>query len=282
MLETELTDALQGISRSEELVEFIKRRFPSTRRRKRDGDDGEDVGGDAKRSNPAPDSRPDIDEKPTSPEAYVAKFLPAVIWGEDNGFSSAEAAARLHRREAEARIRALHKAAWCGDRRAIPALVRGAGDVDARAGPGELTALHHAVLGCWEPNGGRGVETAQVLLKSQAYPDARDAEGRTPLYYAARRNQLGFLRLLLEAAADVNTVANNGSSPLHAAAEAGHVACVTLLLDCGAEESTGKGGVVAPCGTALHWAARRGRLEAVKALVAAGEINVVCLTKQSL
>jgi ankyrin repeat protein len=63
----------------------------------------------------------------------------------------------------------------------------------------------------------------------------RDASGRTPLHYAARKGSTAAAGLLLAAGADANAVYGSSRyTPLHEAALEGNAALVALLLDKGA------------------------------------------------
>lgn len=90
------------------------------------------------------------------------------------------------------------------------------------------------------------VELAALLLRQGACPNARDAEGWTPLLAAcdtrctssadtetttARCLQL--CRLLLSAGADADAADRDKRRPLHLACRRGHAAVVELLLSCG-------------------------------------------------
>ena len=73
------------------------------------------------------------------------------------------------------------------------------------------------------------------LLRLGARPDARDAEGLTPLMIAAGAGLPHMVNLLLTAGADVLAMdPRMGASALHKAAQSGNVDVVRLLLDGGA------------------------------------------------
>lgn len=118
-------------------------------------------------------------------------------------------------------------------------LLRFGAKVDGRSEEEEETPLHVAArLG--------HVELADLLLRRGACPNARDAEGWTPLLTAcdtrctspadaeattARCLQL--CCLLLSAGADADAADQDRRRPLHLACRRGHAAVVELLLSCG-------------------------------------------------
>ena len=116
----------------------------------------------------------------------------------------------------------------------------------------------------------RRLQPACDALRRGAYINARDKEGRRPLYWAANHGDDAMVSLLIENGADVNVTENGGVTPLHAAAKRNASGVVKLLIAGGAnvnlKDSTGK----AP----LHWSAlRRARLlgvEAAKLLIDGG------------
>lgn len=123
--------------------------------------------------------------------------------------------------------------------RCVELLLKFGARVDGRSEEEEETALHVAArLG--------HVELVDLLLRRGACPDARNAEGWTPLLAAcdtrcqspddaeatsARCFQL--CRLLLSAGADADAADQDKQRPLHLACRRGHSAVVELLLSCG-------------------------------------------------
>ncbi|MGC9119700.1 MAG: ankyrin repeat domain-containing protein, partial [Thermoproteus sp.] len=75
------------------------------------------------------------------------------------------------------------------------------------------------------------VDVAEVLLDTGADPNARGADGRTPLFIAVMFNYLGLAELLLKRGANVNAKDGAGMTPLHAAfLDECCAECVELLL----------------------------------------------------
>ena len=64
--------------------------------------------------------------------------------------------------------------------------------------------------------------------------DSRDNNHRTPLMWAAKRNQLKCAEILFDFKASPDLQDIGGDSALHVACAQGHAAFVTLLLDRGA------------------------------------------------
>ena len=129
------------------------------------------------------------------------------------------------------------------------------------------------------------VKRVKELLEKGADPNARDEDGRTPLYWAAFRGHVEVVKLLLEHGADPNAEDEAGRTPLHAAMfygcievakhvymhclqqrQVSLVEVVKLLLQHGADpDARDKYGR-----TPLHDAACLGHVEIVKLLLELG------------
>ena len=112
-------------------------------------------------------------------------------------------------------------------------LVKAGVDIDARDIRGE-TALMHL---CWS-----GLEEATdgiaLLLDGGADPNVVDNEGNSPLNLAAGAGgNVGSVRLLLEAGADIDHAGKYGYTPLMQACISGNVDIVRVLVDAGADTS---------------------------------------------
>ncbi|KAH7176213.1 ankyrin repeat protein [Dactylonectria macrodidyma] len=88
--------------------------------------------------------------------------------------------------------------------------------------------------------------------------DCRDANGRTPLSYAAEKGHEGIVRLLFNTGkVHVDMRDKDGRSPLSWTAEKGHEAVVRLLLDTGKVDIDARDKEYGQ--TPLSWAAEKGR-----------------------
>jgi len=108
--------------------------------------------------------------------------------------------------------------------------------------------------------------TVCALLQRRADVNAREADGTTPLYWAAAKNDLETAKLLLQAGADVKIANRYGVAPIALACINGNVAMIDLFLKAGADANSS----MLEGETALMTAARTGVAEAVKVLVAHG------------
>ena len=109
-------------------------------------------------------------------------------------------------------------------------------------------------------------EAARRLLNAGEDPNARLPDGTTALHWAAYRDDIDAVEMLVAAAAAVGAANRYGATPLSLAADAGYGAVVERLLAAGADANTALPGGE----TTLMSAARTGNLQSVAALVAAG------------
>jgi ankyrin repeat protein len=108
-----------------------------------------------------------------------------------------------------------------------------------------------------------------ALLKAffqQESPDSRDKDGRTPLMDAVAAGQLGSVRILLAAGANVNARANDGRTPLIEAAVRGRPKSARLLIAAHADLNYEQRG----WGTAVEAAERNGHNDVAAILRNAG------------
>jgi ankyrin repeat protein len=112
----------------------------------------------------------------------------------------------------------------------------------------------------------RNTEAVRALIKQHVDVNAPEADGTTPLHWAARVEDAGIVRLLLRSGAHAATPNRYGSTPLELAAVNGNAEIITLLLQAGADPNT-----ALPEGeTVLMTAARTGSPEALRVLLANG------------
>ena len=124
---------------------------------------------------------------------------------------------------------------------------------------------------------GNDAEAVAALLAAGADPNAKQAQGYTPLHFAAQPRTSGnpaaaaaIIAALLAAGADVNAKTNNGEPPLNFASSA---AAITALVAAGADPNPNAKGATGY--TPLHGAAQTGTWnpvadEVIAALLAAG------------
>jgi ankyrin repeat protein len=125
-------------------------------------------------------------------------------------------------------------AAVLPDLRLLRALI--AKGIDLNAAHAGMTPLLAATRDSWH---GRP-EAVMTLLSNGADPRTRDAEGNTPLHFAARSTDPGVAALLRDAAADLEAINAEGLSPLGMACAAGNWRVAKFLLERGARpEPTG-------------------------------------------
>jgi len=120
-------------------------------------------------------------------------------------------------------------AATCADLRLLRALIARGVDLD-RAVAG-LTPLIAATRDSYQ---GRG-EAVMTLITNGADPRRADAEGRTPLHYAALSCEATVAAVLVDAGADPNAVSREGLTPLGTACAAGNETLARFLLERGAK-----------------------------------------------
>ncbi|HSS39791.1 MAG TPA: ankyrin repeat domain-containing protein [Polyangia bacterium] len=108
----------------------------------------------------------------------------------------------------------------------------------------------------------------RTLLARGADPDARDEDGRTPLFSALLGGSVALLGLLLESKANVNARDTRGATALHVAAEEVLPEAATLLIGRGADVDLQDEEGNTPLGRAVFSA--RGRYDVVRLLLKTG------------
>jgi ankyrin repeat protein len=111
------------------------------------------------------------------------------------------------------------------------------------------------------------LETARLLLRAGARPDAANDYGVTPLSLACTNGSRDAVALLLEAGANANLALPTGETPLMTAARTGSVEVVQALLAGHAHPNAKEN---AQGQTALMWAVSEKHPEVARALIAGG------------
>src|SRR4029453_15699709 len=90
-------------------------------------------------------------------------------------------------------------------------------------------------------NKNRDKAATRTLLKQRADVNAPDAEGITPLLWAAHWNDLDTVKLLVSAGANTKAANRYGVTPLHEACTVGNVPMIETLLKAGADPNAAFG-----------------------------------------
>jgi ankyrin repeat protein len=148
----------------------------------------------------------------------------------------------------------------------VATFVRLFADAAGRPDADGVTLLHAAAE---DPAAGDKVEL--LLAQPGVDPDARQADGTSPLYRAALAGNLAALRLLLGRSVDVNNRnADNAWTALMIAAAAGRDQIVSALLEQPAIAPDARGDRAQ---TALHLAAEGGHERVVELLAGPADVN---------
>jgi serine/threonine-protein phosphatase 6 regulatory ankyrin repeat subunit B len=157
----------------------------------------------------------------------------------------------------------LHHAAHNGHYEAVKLLANAnPNDINHPTFYGGHTPLHEAAYGEGIEDGDRKskedyIKIVNFLIEKGAKVNAKDKDGSTPLYSAARQGHLDIVKILVENKAEVveEAGAGIGITPLYAAVLYGHPEIVEFLLEKGATIDFKKG-LLGECAiTALHIAA---------------------------
>jgi len=161
---------------------------------------------------------------------------------------------------AEGRETPLMIASWTGNADVVRRLIAAGADVNAKEASRQQTALmwavseRHADVVRLLVQRGADVHARTVVNATNRRPGMRAtgaaAAGLTPLLFAARVGDVESARILLDAGAKVDDLADEGLTALGFATVRGHVPVALLLLDRGANANAADAGY-----SPLHWAA---------------------------
>ncbi|XP_041969106.1 ankycorbin [Aricia agestis] len=167
----------------------------------------------------------------------------------------------------------VHWATVCGEVGALRAVLA-AGAESATPDQHGGYPLHYAAQMCGAPaatdhqSRGAALEVLRALVKEgRARVDVRDADGRTPLLWAASAGSAAAVLALHQTGANVEDADRDGLTALHCAAARGHTeALETLVGLCGARVDVADTHGCTP----LHYAAALGHADATSALLEHG------------
>jgi len=129
--------------------------------------------------------------------------------------------------------------------------------------------LQHSAAGLDKPTVLAGLLTNSA---GKLLPDAKNAEGQTPMHSAASAGSIEVVKFLLDLGVDIDEPNDAGVTPLSYAADNGHEAVVKLLLETGKVNVNSKDSEYGR--TPLLWAAIRGHQVVVKLLLETGKVDV--------
>ncbi|RVE55310.1 hypothetical protein evm_000208 [Chilo suppressalis] len=167
----------------------------------------------------------------------------------------------------------VHWATVCGEVGALRAVLAGGADAATPDQHGGYP-LHYAAQMCGAPaatdhqSRGAALEVLRALVREGgARVDVRDADGRTPLLWAASAGSAAAVLALHQAGARVDDADRDGLTALHCASARGHTeALETLVGLCGARVDVADSHGCTP----LHYAAALGHADATAALLQHG------------
>jgi ankyrin repeat protein len=163
----------------------------------------------------------------------------------------------------EGRVTELHKAAECGDVRAIARFATRPEFINARNAGGWTPLAVAATL--------VQIEALKALVSLGADMNVPDKNGVTPLCNAAQKGRLEVVKALASLGANLSSATPSGATALFVAAERGHWEVVSALASFGADVNSQNHDGATPA----FIAAQNGDLEVLKALGSLGaDVNV--------
>ncbi|KAL4709384.1 hypothetical protein ACJJTC_013673 [Scirpophaga incertulas] len=167
----------------------------------------------------------------------------------------------------------VHWATVCGEVGALRAVLAAGADAATPDQHGGYP-LHYAAQMCGAPaatdhqSRGSALEVVRALVKEGgAKVDVRDADGRTPLLWAASAGSAAAVLALHQAGAKVDDADRDGLTALHCASARGHTEVLETLVGlCGARVDVADSHGCTP----LHYAAALGHADATVALLQHG------------
>ncbi len=162
----------------------------------------------------------------------------------------------------------LVEAARNQDQKAVSTLLTQKVDVNARSSDGSTALLW---LAHWND-----LDTANLLLGAGADPNTANDFRMTPLSEACTNGNSALVRLLLKSGGNPNTAVATGETPLMTCARSGSADAVRILIEYGAAVNAKE---PAQNQTALMWAAAERHPDVVQALIEA-HANLTANTKQ--
>ena len=166
----------------------------------------------------------------------------------------------------------LHHAVQDCNLHLIRSLINQGENLRSRANDGK-TALHYASL---EPSLGLDIMRLLLNAEDKAITNLKDDNGQTSLHYAAERDFIDGIQLMVDHGVDINIVDNNGFSSYLWAVVAGQRGATNYLLTLGVDvNSTSADGK-----SALGWAASLGNSSIAELLMQNGA-DVMSMTRNT-
>jgi len=162
-------------------------------------------------------------------------------------------------------------AAYSGQEKAIPLLVKANAHIDASSSDNGWTALMHAAAN-------DKTRVMKVLVEARASLDHRGSDGNTALILAAQKGYKAAVKLLVDAGANVCAADNSGRRALSWAVSEGHLAVVKTLVkaDLSLDSHPDDGAEL------LTLAARKGNVDIAHALINKKNAQSIAVAKSAM